>query len=216
MKIRLILILLASILIFGCNEVSKDKIVIIETEFGTMEARLYNSTPGHRDNFVKLVEDNFYDDLLFHRVMQGFMIQGGDPDSRTAAPGQRLGTGGPGYTIPAEIGSPHFKGVLAAARTGGPSNPNKVSSGSQFYIVQGTAQTQQSLDVSGKQKGISYSQAHIDKYVSLGGTPMLDMEYTVFGELISGMEVIDKIAAVQTDSSDRPVKDVKMTIRMSN
>jgi len=134
-----------------------------------MEARLYDSTPGHRDNFVKLVEDDFYADLLFHRVMQGFMIQGGDPNSRTAAPGQRLGTGGPGYTIPAEIGSPHFKGALAAARTGGPSNPNKESSGSQFYIVQGTAQSQQSLDVTGKQKGITYSQAHVDKYLSLGG-----------------------------------------------
>jgi len=145
MKIRLFLILLASILIFGCNQVTEERVVIIDTEFGTMEARLYDSTPGHRDNFVKLVEDDFYADLLFHRVMQGFMIQGGDPNSRTAAPGQRLGTGGPGYTIPAEIGSPHFKGALAAARTGGPSNPNKESSGSQFYIVQGTAQSQQSL-----------------------------------------------------------------------
>ncbi len=216
MKIRLFLILLASILIFGCNQVTEERVVIIDTEFGTMEARLYDSTPGHRDNFVKLVEDDFYADLLFHRVMQGFMIQGGDPNSRTAAPGQRLGTGGPGYTIPAEIGSPHFKGALAAARTGGPSNPNKESSGSQFYIVQGTAQSQQSLDVTGKQKGITYSQAHVDKYLSLGGTPMLDMEYTVFGEIISGMEVIDKIAAVQTDPSDRPLEDVKMKIRMGN
>lgn len=216
MKIKLSLILLVSILLFGCKQESGERIVIIDTEYGTMEARLYNSTPGHRDNFVKLVEDKYYDDLLFHRVMQGFMIQGGDPNSRTAAPGQRLGTGGPGYTIPAEIGSPHFKGTLAAARTGGPSNPNKESSGSQFYIVQGTPQSQQSLEVTGKQKGIAYSQAHIDKYVELGGTPMLDMEYTVFGELISGFEVIDKIAAVQTDPSDRPNEDVKMTIRMGN
>ncbi len=216
MKIRLCLILLVGILVVGCKQVTEERIVIIETEYGTMEARLYNSTPGHRDNFVKLVKDKYYDDLLFHRVINGFMIQGGDPNSRNAPPGQRLGSGGPGYTIPAEIGSPHFKGTLAAARTGGPSNPNKESSGSQFYIVHGGAQTQQSLEVTGKQKGITYSQVHVEKYMNLGGTPMLDMEYTVFGELISGMEVIDKIAAVQTDPSDRPTEDVKMTIRMGN
>lgn len=181
-----------------------------------MTAKLYDSTPLHRDNFVKLVGEQYYDDLLFHRVMSGFMIQGGDPDSKGAAPGVHLGTGGPGYRIPAEIGSPHFKGTLAAARTGGPTNPDKESSGSQFYIVQGTPQTQQMLESIGKQKGIAYSAAHIEKYVRLGGTPMLDMEYTVFGELISGHEVIDKIAAVQTNPQDRPNNDVKMKIRMGN
>jgi len=208
--------LLACTLAIGCNNTPTERIVVIETEFGTMKAKLYNSTPQHRDNFVKLVESKYYDDLLFHRIIKGFMVQGGDPDSKGAAPAARLGMGGPGYTIPAEIGSPHFKGTLAAARTGGPSNPDKESSGSQFYIVHGTPQTAESLEVMGKQKGIAYSQAHIDKYVQLGGTPMLDMEYTVFGELISGMDVVDKIAAVQTGQQDRPVSDVKMTIRMDN
>jgi len=216
MKIRLCLYMVLCILVLGCNQTSEERIVIIETEFGTMEAKLYDSTPLHRDNFVKLIDDKFYDDLLFHRVMNGFMIQGGDPDSRGAASGTRLGMGGPGYTVPAEIGSPHFKGALAAARTGGPTNPQKASSGSQFYIVHGTAQDRQSLEAMGKQKGIVYSEAHVEKYERLGGTPMLDMEYTVFGELISGHDVIDKIAAVQTSSADRPLQDVKMTIRMGN
>jgi len=216
MKIRLCLFMVLCILTLGCNQTTEERIVIIDTEYGTMEAKLYDSTPGHRDNFIKLIEDKFYDDLLFHRVMNGFMIQGGDPDSRGATSTARLGMGGPGYTIPAEIGSPHFKGTLAAARTGGPTNPQKASSGSQFYIVQGKPQTRESLEAMGKQKRIAYSQAHIEKYERLGGTPMLDMEYTVFGELISGLEVIDKIAAVQTSSADRPLQDIKMTIRMGN
>lgn len=216
MIIRLKLILIACLIIVGCGQESGEQIVVIQTEFGDMTAKLYDSTPQHRDNFVKLVKAKYYDDLLFHRVIQGFMIQGGDPDSKGSPAGAPLGSGGPGYRIPAEIGSPHFKGTLAAARTGGPSNPDRESSGSQFYIVQGSPQNAQSLEAIGRQKGIQYSEAHIEKYTRMGGTPMLDMEYTVFGELISGFEVIDKIAGEETDGADRPVSDIKMKIRMGN
>jgi cyclophilin family peptidyl-prolyl cis-trans isomerase len=160
---------------------------VIHTDYGDMKGILYNDTPKHRDNFVKLVKSGYYDGLLFHRVILGFMIQGGDPDSKNAKAGQALGMGGPGYTIPAEI-NPNFKhkrGALAAARLGGPSNPKKESSGSQFYIVE-------------PEKG-----AH-----------SLDGDYTVFGEITSGLDVITKIASVQKDKSDRPLKDIKMTIKM--
>lgn len=143
------------------------------------------------------------------------MIQGGDPDSKNAPAGQRLGMGGPGYTIPHEIGAPHFKGTLAAARTGGPSNPDKRSSGSQFYIVQGTRQTGPSLEAMAKSKGIQYNQAQIQKYEEIGGAPFLDNDYTVFGEVVEGLDVIDKIAQVGTDNADRPVQDIKMKIRMT-
>jgi len=197
----------------ACNE--KTYFAVIETDFGTMKAELYNSTPLHRDNFVKLANEDFYDGLLFHRIIQGFMIQGGDPDSRDAPAGQRLGMGGPGYLIDAEIGAPHFKGTLAAARTGGPSNPEKKSSGSQFYIVHGAKQTRLSLETMGNTKGIAYNETQIAKYEEVGGAPMLDTDYTVFGELVSGFDVLDKIAAVAKDGSDRPLEDVKMTIRIT-
>ncbi len=194
----------------------KKHYVTIETDYGTMKAELYNSTPLHRDNFLKLVKENFYDDLLFHRIINGFMIQGGDPQSKDAAPGARLGMGGPGYLIDAEIGAPHFKGTLAAARTGGASNPDKKSSGSQFYVVHGTLQTDATLDRLQAQKGIEYNEAQREKYKTLGGTPMLDQDYTVFGELVSGMDVLDEIAKVQKDGSDRPLEDVKMKIKLSS
>lgn len=189
--------------------------VSIETEYGTMKAELYNSTPLHRDNFIKLVKESFYDDLLFHRVIQGFMIQGGDPQSRNAPAGQSLGSGGPGYLIDAEIGAPHFKGTLAAARTGA-GNPEKRSSGSQFYVVHGSVQTDASLNNLEAQKGIKYNESQRQKYKTIGGTPMLDQDYTVFGELVEGLDVIDKIAAVQKNSGDRPLQDVKMKIRLSS
>lgn len=198
----------------SCDQGEKVRIVEISTEFGTMKFELYNSTPFHRDNFVKLAKEGFYDDLLFHRVMQGFMVQGGDPDSKGAAPNARLGMGGPGYTVPAEIGAPHFKGTLAAARTGGPSNPEKRSSGSQFYIVQGQKQDLTSLKRSMKQRNLNYNEVQLNKYAELGGRPDLDGEYTVFGEIVEGMDVIDKIAAVETNSADRPLKDVKMKIKL--
>lgn len=186
---------------------------LIETEMGNMKLELYNSTPGHRDNFIKLVNDGFYDDLLFHRVINGFMVQGGDPNSKGADSNTNLGSGGPGYQIPAEIGAPHFKGTLAAARTGA-GNPEKKSSGSQFYLVQGRPQNAQSLQAIAKSKGFQYNEAQIKKYTELGGTPNLDMDYTVYGEVIEGIEVIDKIATVQTNPSNRPLSDVKMKIRM--
>jgi len=183
--------------------------VLIETELGNMEAVLYDNTPGHRDNFVKLINEGFYDGLLFHRVIDGFMIQGGDPESRDAPAGQRLWSGGPGYQIPAEIGAPHIKGTLAAART---NNPQKESSGSQFYISQGTAQSESSLARTEAQKWITYSPAQKEKYLELWWVPMLDAEYTVFGELTTGLDVIDKITAVQTAPGDRPLEDVSMKI----
>lgn len=193
----------------------QDTVVVIETDFGTMKAKLYDSTPAHRDNFIKLAEDDFYDGLLFHRVMSGFMIQGGDPNSRDAPTGSPLGNGGPGYTIPANIAAPHYKGTLAAARTPDNVNPNKESSGSQFYIVHGTPITKPTLDGWAKQKGITYNEAQVAKYLEVGGAPQLDMDYTVFGELIEGFDVLDKIAAVPKDGRDRPVQDVKMNVRIT-
>ncbi len=214
MKIKLLFQAALVVLIFiSCGE--KKYFAVIETEYGSMKAELYDSTPAHRDNFVKLANEDYYDGLIFHRIISGFMIQGGDPDSRNATPEQRLGMGGPGYTIPAEIGAPHFRGTLAAARTGGASNPEKRSSGSQFYIVHGTKQTRRNLEQMGQQKGIAYNEAQMAKYEDIGGAPMLDMDYTVFGELVSGFDVLDKIAAVQKDGADRPLKDVKMTVRIT-
>ncbi len=202
---------LAVLLFTACGD--KKTYVMIETDFGNMKVELYDSTPLHKENFLKLAKEGFYDDLLFHRVIKNFMIQGGDPNSRGAAAGARLGSGGPGYTIPAEIGAPHFKGTLSAARTGA-GNPEKRSSGSQFYITQGTPLTDSQLDSFEKQKGIKYSQTQRAKYLSQGGYPGLDMDYTVYGEVVEGLDVIDKIAAVQTAPGDRPVEDVKMKVRV--
>ncbi len=198
----------------SCGE--KTTYIVIETEFGTMKAELYDSTPLHKENMIKLVKEGFYDDLLFHRIMNGFMVQGGDPDSKGAAPGVRLGTGGPGYQIDAEIGAPHFKGALAAARTGGASNPEKRSSGSQFYIVHGKPLSDNELNSFEQRGGFKYNEAQRAKYKEVGGAPFLDNDYTVFGEVVEGMDVIDKIAAVQTGAGDRPVQDVKMKITLSN
>ncbi len=190
--------------------------VVIETEYGDMKAELYNSTPLHKENFIKLVKEDFYEDLLFHRVIQNFMIQGGDPQSKGASMDVPLGGGGPGYQIDAEIGSPHFKGTLAAARTGDAVNPEKRSSGSQFYVVQGTIQTDAQLDSWERRKGFKYNQAQRDKYKTIGGSPELDADYTVFGEVVEGLEVIDKIAALPGDGRNRPLQDVKMNIRLTN
>ena len=157
---------------------------VIHTDYGDMKGVLYNETPKHRDNFIKLAKAGFYDGLLFHRVIKDFMIQGGDPLSKNAKPGQALGMGDNGYTIPAEFNAKltHKRGALAAART---ENPQKASSGCQFYIV------------------------HPEK-----GAHFLDMNYTVYGEVTEGLDVIDKIAAVQKDGSDRPLKDIKMTVKI--
>jgi peptidyl-prolyl cis-trans isomerase B (cyclophilin B) len=194
----------------SCQENDK---VTISTDFGDMKVQLFDSTPKHKENFIKLVKDGFYNDLLFHRVIKGFMIQGGDPESRGAGEHQALGSGGPGYTIPAEIAIPHFKGMLSAARQGDAVNPKKESSGSQFFIVQGTTVEDGELDAIERAKGFKYTPAQREKYKKLGGTPMLDGDYTVFGEVISGDDVIAKIADTPIDSRDRPLKDVKMKIK---
>lgn len=189
-------------------------LVQLETKYGTMLIHLYDETPQHRDNFIKLAEQGYYNDLIFHRVISGFMIQGGDPDSRNASANSQLGSGGPGYTVPAEFVKSfiHKKGALAAARTGDAGNPQKRSSGSQFYIVQGSAQSEGALTRIEDQKGLKYTDQQKKIYLEYGGTPFLDQEYTVFGEVVEGLDVIDKIAAVQTARGDRPLEDVKMKV----
>lgn len=249
----------------------KEPIILISTEFGNIKVRLYKETPLHRDNFVKLVKDTFYDGLLFHRVIKNFMIQGGDPKSKNAAPDVMLGEGDVGYTIPAEIVPKYFhkKGVLAAARQGDDVNPGRASSGCQFYIVQGKVFTEQELtnvearvnnqekqklfreilnrpeyasmrnrfivneqarnrdslnvligimdpivDAEYKKKGeFKFTEEQRKAYMTVGGAPHLDGAYTVFGEVIDGLEVVDKIADVEKNKFDRPVKDVKMKMR---
>lgn len=230
-----------------------------------MVAILYDETPKHKENFIELAKKQYFDSLLFHRIIQGFMIQGGDPNSKNAAPGQPLGSGGPGYTIDAEINPKFFheKGALSAARLGDQMNPKKASSGSQFYIVHGTVSSEADMRVdqqkfntamqtffqnpanksvydslvkiyqSGDMKtyqhflmelkprveqetGINTSRevdpAKLKAYTTVGGAPHLDGEYTVFGKVIKGLEVIDKIAAQPKDRSDRPLEDIRMTV----
>lgn len=192
--------------------------VLVSTPYGDMTIELYNETPLHRDNFVKLVEEGFFDGTLFHRVIKDFMIQGGDPHSRDAAPGERLGVGGPGYTIPAEFVPEffHHKGALAAARQGDQINPRKESSGSQFYIVQGRIVQPQELDQLEQRTGRVFSNEQRVAYTTKGGTPHLDNDYTVFGRVISGIEIIDKITALPTDGANRPREDVAVTMRLLN
>ena len=190
--------------------------VLISTSFGDMMVVLYNETPQHRDNFIKLVKKNFYDGTLFHRVVPNFMIQGGDPDSKGAASGVRLGNGGTGYTIPAEFvdGLYHKKGVLAAARLGDAVNPKKESSGSQFYLVQGYVYTEEKLWSLGLRSGKKFTEEQTKSYVTIGGTPHLDGAYTVFGEVVKGVEIIDLIANLKRDKNNRPLKDVEMSIKI--
>jgi cyclophilin family peptidyl-prolyl cis-trans isomerase len=267
-KILYVLTLLTLFFMTASAQKEKETIVKISTEYGDIKIKLYNDTPQHRDNFIKLIKDGFYNDLLFHRVIKGFMIQGGDPQSKNAPAGKQLGAGDVGYTIPAEFDYPkyyHKKGALAAARQGDQVNPQKRSSGCQFYIVQGKKVTDRELDhiektmqekakqarfyeiaatrqdeiqklyTANDQAGLNKLQNEIiqqmekefsekpafklsdkmrDDYKTLGGTPMLDNEYTVFGEVIDGLDVIDKIAAVSTQPGDRPTKDVKMKITL--
>ena len=208
--IGLSLVLMLSLTSCQTDEFTHAEII---TDFGTMEVILYNSTPKHRDNFIKLANEGFYEDLLFHRIVNGFMIQGGDPDSRGAEPSKALGRGGPGYQIDAEIGAPHFRGALAAARDG---NPLKKSSGSQFYVVQGRPVTDDALNQMEGQKNIKYSPEQREVYKTEGGSPFLDSDYTVFGEVVKGIEIIDKIAEVEVGPSNRPVQDVTMKVRILN
>lgn len=268
-KFALMMVFVILVLNFSCGlaDTNKERIVQVETEFGAIKIKLYNETPLHRDNFIKLINEGFYTDLLFHRVIQGFMVQGGDPDSKNAQPGQMLGRGDLGYTVPAEINPKFFhrKGVLAAARQGDQVNPEKRSSASQFYILQGKVFRPGELDTlklkmeesrkmalmqakvkavepelnklgtEGKQDEImakinairdsvnaeaaklppiSFSEQQIQAYTTVGGYPSLDNNYTIFGEVVEGMEVIDKIAEQPTDQYNRPQKDIKFSIKL--
>jgi peptidyl-prolyl cis-trans isomerase B (cyclophilin B) len=257
------------LLVALCNLTScaqkKDHVVTIKTKFGDMIAILYDETPKHKANFIKLASEHYFDSLLFHRVIDGFMIQGGDPESKKAAPGQHLGNGGPGYTIDAEFNPKFFheKGALSAARLGDQVNPSKASSGSQFYIVQGKKVSEMEITIDQQKFQMAFQQffqkpenkpyydslgklfqardqqgyekyimslkpiveaqlnVDVDKpvspelvkaYTTIGGTPMLDGQYTVFGKVIKGLEVIDKIATQPKDGADRPTEDVRMTV----
>jgi len=248
----------------GQND-KKDYVVTIKTKFGDMVAILYDETPKHKANFIKLAKAHYYDSLLFHRVIPGFMIQGGDPDSKHAQSGAHLGQGGPGYTIDAEI-NPRFlheRGALSAARLGDQMNPTKASSGSQFYVVQGKKFTALELKIDGQKLGTAYQQffskpenkkyydsiatfakrndnqgyenyivslkpivekqlgVNLEKpispealkaYTTNGGAPHLDGQYTVFGKVIKGLDVLDKIAAQPGDQANRPLEDVRMVV----
>lgn len=188
--------------------------VKIETDSGTIIVQLYDKTPLHRDNFVKLVKEGFYDSILFHRVINHFMIQGGDPNSKNAPSGIVLGEGGLSYTVPAEFDTTlfHKKGALAAARAGDKVNPTKASSSTQFYLVQGKTYTDDELNKIEERFKIKIPENHREVYRTIGGTPHLDMNYTVFGEVISGLDVIDKIAGTATDENNRPLQNIKMKI----
>lgn len=266
-KIALFLLFAGLLVNMSCGTSGNDREikVQIETEFGIIEIKLYNETPLHRDNFVKLIKEGIYTDQLFHRVINGFMIQGGDPDSKNAKPGEQLGRGDLGYTVPAEINPKFFhrRGVLAAARQGDDINPEKRSSASQFYILQGRKYRSGELDTlqmkmedarkmsmlqakiklaepelnklgaEGKQDELmaryntlkeevmaevtqlptlAFSEEQRLAYTTVGGYPSLDHNYTVFGEVIDGMDVVDNIARQETDRFDRPVKDIKFKI----
>ena len=256
------------LLMTSCAQDKKDAVITIKTNRGEMVAILFDETPKHKENFIKLAKEHYFDSILFHRVIPGFMIQGGDPNSKKAQVGQSLGQGGPGYTVDAEFNSSFFheKGALSAARMADQVNPTKASSGSQFYIVQGTVlspsdvdnlkfdqiklmtglrkmfeapankplldsltQLYNSGDMSSYQKRLFELAPRIEKatgtkvtkdisaeklkiYTTVGGAPHLDGEYTVFGKVINGLEVIDKIAAAQKDGSDRPLEDIRMFI----
>ncbi|MFN8236632.1 MAG: peptidylprolyl isomerase [Chitinophagales bacterium] len=187
--------------------------VLISTEYGDIKIRLYDETPQHRDNFIKLANQKFFDSTLFHRVIPTFMIQGGDPQSKTAKAGEPLGMGDVGYYVPAEFNKNliHKRGVLAAARD---NNPQKASSGCQFYITQGKKYSEEELTQISNARGMTWTEEQKKIYKEIGGTPSLDMNYTVFGEVVSGIEVVDKIASEPRDQRDRPTKDIRMTVKV--
>ena len=266
---KLLFILFTFILVStGCTQSQKTEHVVIETPYGNIVIRLYDETPLHRDNFIKLAKSGFYNETLFHRVIAGFMIQGGDPDSKDAPPDIALGHGGTDYKIDAEIIYPkyfHKKGALAAARQGDNVNPEKQSSGSQFYIVQGNVWSDEELDQmeqsyiyqqsqmimrkymtphretymklqqEGNNEGLQTLMEQVSEeasaeieiiesykisdelrqvYTSIGGTPHLDNAYTVFGEVVEGLGIIDKIASVETNSGDRPDKNIAINVKV--
>lgn len=203
-------ILFALILGIGLSATAQNKaetLVLIKTSYGNITAKLYNDTPKHRDNFIKLVKQGWYNDSPFHRVINNFMIQGG---------GNKDGRTDPGYTVEAEFRPQHYhkKGALAAARMGDQVNPERRSSSSQFYIVHGQKFNEQTFGAAAQRSGVNYTDEQKKVYATLGGTPHLDGAYTVFGEVIDGFDVIDKIAAVQTAKGDKPVNAVTMKIEI--
>ena len=221
MKSRIISFALAAValLMTACNKPAKPVNLVMHTSMGDIALVLYDQTPAHRDNFVALVEQNYFDSLLFHRVIKDFMIQGGDPDSKNAPAGVLLGEGDLGYTVDAEfMPQTHFhrRGVLAAAREGDDVNPAKASSSMQFYIVWGKVYTKEQLDAyrefyksrTGRELTITPEQEAA--YTTVGGTPHLDGEYTVFGEVVSGLDVVGAIQGVPCDVNDRPLEDVRI------
>ncbi|RHR35946.1 MULTISPECIES: peptidylprolyl isomerase [Parabacteroides] len=190
-----------------------ETLVLIDTDMGKIKVKLFNDTPQHRDNFIKNVKEHRYDGLLFHRVIKQFMVQGGDINSKDAPIEQHLGDGDPGYTIPAEIVYPkyfHKRGMLCAARTSDDENPERASSGTQFYIVTGKFYTEMELDKMEKAENRTFTPEERQAYMLEGGAPHLDNKYTVFGEVIKGMKVVDKIQFVETNEDDRPLKNIKI------
>ena len=215
--VSICLLFLASVIPARSQDIHGSHLIRIETSMGEMVLRLYDRTPVHRDNMIKLIRDGYYDGQLFHRVINDFMIQGGDPHSVDAEKGQHLGSGGPGYTLPPEIqeGLIHKKGALAAARKGDQVNPERRSSGSQFYIVQGRVFTRDELHLMVQRNMHAPFTAEAEKiYTTMGGTPHLDGAYTVFGEVVEGLDVLDSIARVETDAYDRPLEDVVYSISL--
>lgn len=200
---------LALILSFTTTVFAQKYRAVLTTAYGKIILELYNNTPKHEANFVKLCKKHFYDGTLFHRVIPEFMIQGGDPESKSAKPGQQLGNGDVGYRIPAEFRKEYFhqKGALAAARD---NNPEKASSGCQFYIVQGKKYTEAELDKISQRTGQQWTAAQKKIYETIGGTPFLDGSYTVFGQVTKGMDVVDKIINQKRDKFDRPLNDQKI------
>lgn len=207
MKRNLIITLILLVITAMQLEAQKTTKVLIETEYGNIKLALYNDTPQHRDNFVKLANDGFYNGSIFHRIIKDFMIQGG---------GAPAGKQDVTYRIPAEILPNHFhkKGALAAARMADQVNPKRESSGSQFYIVQGRKFTEQELTMVENQLQRKFSPEQKQAYMTVGGSPHLDGGYTVFGEVIEGLDVVDKIAAVKTGPMDKPLQDIKMTVKV--
>lgn len=191
-------------------------LVEMDTKFGTMKIELFFDAENHRANFIKLAKEQYYDSLMFHRVMKSFMAQGGDPNSRTAKKGQRLGGGGPNYKQDAEIGQYyyHIKGALAAARQPDDMNPDKQSSGSQFYIVQGSSVSSGQLDKNEREYNIIYTEKQRQLYYKLGGAPQLDMEYTIFGRVYERLDIIDSICYKETDAYARPKEDIRVKVRV--
>lgn len=215
MRKYILLLLLMPVLSVAQNRKKKDYLVTLTTDFGALRLVLYDQTPKHKENFIKLVDQHFYDSLLFHRIIPLFMIQGGDPNSRRAKAGAPLGNGDIGYKIPAEFVPSlfHKKGALAAARD---NNPEKASSGCQFYIVQGRVWDdeglQKQLDRIQTLKGHLPTDEQKQVYKTLGGAPHLDGNYTVFGEVIDGLAVVDSINKQPRDELNRPLKDIRMRL----